>query len=223
MIAPPKPPPSHDELEALIKEARARQLRRRLFGAAGVAIAAASGLVVYAFAIGGTQPTNTASGGRPLTAAAPCGVAAGWRLRLDPRGWSEPTGQHTAPVVLTRVGAQPCTLDGYPTVTFLDARGRGLDFRYSHRGDEVVTSHSPRTVRVGGHGSAFFLLNKYRCDLHAVGVASRLRVGLPGVRGRLVVPLTYPTMDYCPADAPSRTIAVSPIVAKLRQAASSPG
>jgi hypothetical protein len=37
-LAPPKP--SHDELEALIKEARQRQLRRRLLGAAGVAIAA---------------------------------------------------------------------------------------------------------------------------------------------------------------------------------------
>ena len=52
MIAPPRPP-SHDELEALIKEARARQLRRRLFGAAGTAIAAALGLSVYAVLIGG--------------------------------------------------------------------------------------------------------------------------------------------------------------------------
>lgn len=52
MIAPPKPP-SHDELEALIKEARARQLRRRLLGAAGIAIAAAIGLSVYAFVSGG--------------------------------------------------------------------------------------------------------------------------------------------------------------------------
>jgi hypothetical protein len=38
MIAPPKPP-SHDEREALIKEARARQLRRRLLGAASMAMA----------------------------------------------------------------------------------------------------------------------------------------------------------------------------------------
>lgn len=66
MIAPPKPP-SHDELEALIKEARARQLRRRLLGAAGVAIAAAIGLGAYAVTTGGNpgilaQPP--ASGGR---------------------------------------------------------------------------------------------------------------------------------------------------------------
>jgi len=63
MIAPPKPPP--DELEALIKEARARQLRRRLLGAAGVAIVAAGGLSLYALVGGGgpsalTQPPANA-------------------------------------------------------------------------------------------------------------------------------------------------------------------
>jgi Domain of unknown function (DUF4232) len=52
MIAPPKRP-SQDELELLIKEARERQLRRRLLGAAAIAIAAAIGLSAYAFAIGG--------------------------------------------------------------------------------------------------------------------------------------------------------------------------
>jgi hypothetical protein len=66
MIAPPSPT-SHDELEALIKEARARQLRRRLLGAAGVAIAAALGLSVYALVTGGSvdvaQPS--AHGGTP--------------------------------------------------------------------------------------------------------------------------------------------------------------
>jgi hypothetical protein len=52
MIAPPRRP-THDEREALIKEARERQLRRRLLAAAGVAIAAAIGLGVYAFVTGG--------------------------------------------------------------------------------------------------------------------------------------------------------------------------
>lgn len=59
MIAPPKPP-SSDELEALIKEARARQRRRWLGGAALVAAMAA--LVNVAFAIGGGS-------GRALTRA----------------------------------------------------------------------------------------------------------------------------------------------------------
>jgi len=70
MIAPPKPP-SHDDLEALIKEARARQLRRRLLGAGGVAIPAAIGLVVYALSIGGNGD-GRASQLSPSAAAPPC-------------------------------------------------------------------------------------------------------------------------------------------------------
>ena len=51
MLAPPRPP--QDELELLIKEARERQLRRRLLGAAGVAVVAAIGLSVYVVASDG--------------------------------------------------------------------------------------------------------------------------------------------------------------------------
>lgn len=53
-LAPPKPTP-HDELEALIKEARARQMRRKLLGAAVVATAAAVALGIYAVATWGTS------------------------------------------------------------------------------------------------------------------------------------------------------------------------
>ena len=69
MLAPPKPP-SHDDPGALIKEARERQLRRRLVGAAGVAIVAALGLSAYALAIGGgghgRRAGGSASAGAPL-------------------------------------------------------------------------------------------------------------------------------------------------------------
>lgn len=58
MLAPPRPP--QDDPELLIKEARDRQVRRRLIGAAGLAIAAALGLAVYAITIGnGSFATNT--------------------------------------------------------------------------------------------------------------------------------------------------------------------
>jgi Protein of unknown function (DUF4232) len=80
MIAPPKPP-EHDELEALIKEARARQLRRRLLGAAGVAIVAALGLTAYALAIGrgghAKQTGGSASGGPPLCRSTQLSTSAG--------------------------------------------------------------------------------------------------------------------------------------------------
>jgi len=69
MIAPPKPP-AQDELEALIKEARERQLRRRLLGAAGVAVAAANALGIYALTIGASNRSTGSApsgpGGVPL-------------------------------------------------------------------------------------------------------------------------------------------------------------
>ena len=222
MIAPPRPP-SHHELEALIKEARARQLRRRLFGTAAVALAVALGLSAYAVGSARTHRTDIPSGGRPEAAAASCNVAGGWRLKLDGL-WSEPTGQHTAPLAITRRGASTCTLSGYPTVALLDAKGRELGFQYSHSGDQVIAPSRPRPVRIAAHGSAYFLVNKYRCDLRAVSAARFLRATLPGVRGSLTLRFLprSPLMDYCPADPPSRTVAVSPIVGRLLQAVARP-
>ncbi len=60
MIAPPSPP-LHEDLELLIKEARDRQLRRRLIGAAGIAIAAAVSLGIYV-AARGTQGSRNPTG-----------------------------------------------------------------------------------------------------------------------------------------------------------------
>jgi Protein of unknown function (DUF4232) len=219
MIAPPRPP-SLDDLEALIKEARARQLRRRLLGAAVIAVAAAVGVGIYAVAAGPTQRTRATSG-RQARVAAGCGTAGGWRLRTDGL-WSEPTGQHTVPLAIAPTGGQACTLDGYPTIVLLNRHGQRLPFSYSHRGDQVVTSRLPRAVHVDGHGAAFFLFNKYRCDIRSQSAARWLRVRLPGVSGWLVLQLRDQIIDFCPAEPPSRTIAVSPIVATLSQAAQLP-
>src|SRR5262245_1967040 len=65
MIAPPRPP-SKDEIEALIEEARGRQLRRRLLGAAGVAIAAALGLSVYALTTSPDRPATSTAEQKPV-------------------------------------------------------------------------------------------------------------------------------------------------------------
>ncbi len=217
MIAPPKPP-APDELEALIKEARERQLRRRLLAAAGVAVAAALGLGIYAFLVGGgSQQHSTTSRNRPQAAAAPCSSAAGWRLRIHGR-WSEPTESNTTPLELTRIGAQACTLRGYPQIVLLSARGHQLNFPYTHRGDLVVAARTPRAVHVAGGGSAFFLLNKNSCVVRNAKLARQLQVRLPGVRGVLTLRLPhYPMLGYCPTGLV--TIAVSPIVASLAQAA----
>lgn len=221
MLAPPKPP--HDDAELLIKEARARQLQRRLIGAAGLAVAAAVSIAAYAIATGSTRQPGATSGGqaRPATG---CRVVAGWRLVPDGL-WSEPTGQHTLPLALRRTGTQPCSLDGYPTVVFLDAHGQRLGFSYTHNGDQVVTSHVPHVVHVDGHGSGFFLINKYRCDIRAQSAARWVRVNPPGVSGWLVMRLRIrePIIDFCPAERPSRTVAVSPLVSNLIDASRQPG
>jgi uncharacterized protein DUF4232 len=198
-------------------------LRRRLLVAAGFAIAAALGLSIYASLGGSAGRTVTAAGSRPAAAAAACGVAGGWRLELDGL-WSEPTGQHTAPLVITRNGSSACTLSGYPAIALLDAKGHALGFRYTHSGDQVIAPQRPRLVHVAAHGSAYFLVNKYRCDIRALSAARFLRATLPGVRGSLTLRLSSrsPVMDYCPAEPPSGTVAVSPIVGRLLQAVAHP-
>ncbi len=71
MIAPPKPQ-EHEELEALIKEARERQLRRRLLGAAGIAVAAALALGIYALIAGGSSGSTAGNSPSRSAVAPPC-------------------------------------------------------------------------------------------------------------------------------------------------------
>jgi hypothetical protein len=107
-------------------------------------------------------------------------------------------------------------------VVLLDGQGRRLAFSYSNHGDQVVTSHSPHVVHVDEHGSAFFLFNKYRCDIRAQSAARWVRVKLPGVSGWLVMQLRNQNIDFCPAEPPSQTVAVSPLVGKLIDAGAQP-
>lgn len=127
--------------------------------------------------------------------------------------WSEATGQHTATIVVTNRGPT-CVLDGYPKLVLLDARHHVLRFIYSHRGDQMITSERPRSVRVAHGRSVYFSFNKYRCDIHALASAVTAHVRLPGSHRWLAVRLSpvAPPFDYC-HEAPSLYVAVSPIAA----------
>lgn len=119
MIAPPRPP-SHDELEALIKEARERQLRRRLFAAASAAVLAAAGLAIYALTAGGGAQGGVTSGspagGAPLCRSSQLSVAA---------IWDGAAGHLFNFFTITNRGAGACSLpSGRPTV--LLTRGGSL-------------------------------------------------------------------------------------------------
>ena len=144
MIAPPKPP-AQDELELLIKEARERQLRRRLVGAAGVAIVAAVGLGVYALAVGDgdhASPTGRSAGaGAPLCRSSQLSSTAGLN--------GEAFGTMGGTVVLTNRSAVACSFPtGRPHVAIL-WRGRVLPTR------EAAQPTSGRTIPVlGPHSGA---------------------------------------------------------------------
>jgi hypothetical protein len=127
----------------------------------------------------------------------------------------EATGQHTTAFIVTNRGASTCTLRGYPRIVLLAGNRRVLPFAYTRNGDQMITKHRPNTVRVLPGRSAFFAINKYRCDIHAVAGATIVRVLLPGAKHWLQHGLNpRRSLDYCPAELPSRTIAVSPIVGR---------
>ena len=114
MIAPPKPP-AQDELELLIKEARERQLRRRLLGAAGVVIGTAVTLSVFAVAVGGgghaRRTGSSASAGAPLCRASQLSSTAGLNGAV---------GTLDGTVLLTNAGGSACSFPtGRPRVTVL--------------------------------------------------------------------------------------------------------
>jgi Domain of unknown function (DUF4232) len=144
MLAPPRPP-SHDEFEALIKEARERQLRRRLLGAASVAVAAAVGLAVYAFTIGdGSQGGVTSSslpGAAPLCRSSQLSVAAIWNGAV---------GNLFNFFTITNRGAGACSLpSGRPSV-LLVRHGSPLEVEERAAADGSFPGKPVATLVPGG-------------------------------------------------------------------------
>jgi hypothetical protein len=120
-VAPPKPP--QDELEALIPEARARQLRRRLVAAACIAVAAALALSVYA--ISGGFKHQRSAGSQSAGAAPACRSS---QLSTS-AGFTAAAGTTFNPVLMTNRSNQTCTLAvGVPNVQVL-FRGETFSIR----------------------------------------------------------------------------------------------
>jgi hypothetical protein len=68
ILSPPPAAPEHDELELLIREARARQRRRQILGAAVLAAAIGAGLAVWASVPGGGGSRHQTKARPPATA-----------------------------------------------------------------------------------------------------------------------------------------------------------
>jgi hypothetical protein len=132
---------------------------------------------------------------------------------------SEKTGQVTETIVISNTAVTPCVLNGYPSVTLVDSKGRSLPFAYRFQGDEMITSNRPRAVRVAEHGSAAFALNQVACQTFTTRAAREVRFTLPGADGRLSVRLPRePFFVYCGIPDPGHEVDVSPIESSLAAA-----
>ncbi|HEX4323273.1 MAG TPA: DUF4232 domain-containing protein [Gaiellaceae bacterium] len=156
VIAPPESPP-HDELEALIREARVRQRRRWLGAAAGVAIAAAIGLGVYASLP--RSAGNARQGHAPAGAGSRSSRCRTDQLRVSWIANGASAGEFYTDITLTNLSTRSCALRGWPTVGYLlrgdrrVARGAGHDRNGTQKGALPI-----RTVVLRPHAAASFNL-----------------------------------------------------------------
>jgi hypothetical protein len=184
MIAPPKPP-SFDELEALIKEARARQLRRRLLGAAGVAIGAAIGLSAYAVTIGG-NPTNLGAGPADAgRATGPLCRASQLSMQIGGQGATQMT---LGGAVLTNTSGSTCALPtGRPFVR-ITWQGRAMAVTEPVPARGSVQSGSPAHILAPGAKALVSMEWGNWCGRYAYG-------NVPHGRPRTAAPKALPTFQ----------------------------
>ena len=158
-VAPPKQP-ARNEPDALIPEARAHQWRRRLIGAAFVALAAGVALSIYAIAFGGAgQGTHTGGGKLNAVAAFPRCRSAELRL-TGPRFNGAYTGHEVDNFTFTNVSAHACVLRGWPNVSLvlsdrvvLETAKRGRIRNGAERTGRLLPV---RAVQLSPQGSASF-------------------------------------------------------------------
>ena len=152
----------------------------------------------------------TTSASTPVHFASRCTssqLTLGWGGRI-----SEPTGQHTLSLTLTNSSHAGCHLFGYPGISFVDPGGRVLPLRYVWGGDQVVTSSKPVMVDLPAGGTAYVLVNKYRCDTTDVMQGAVVRVIPPDERAFLQVSIMDNVpMDYCGPGDPGSIVYVSPV------------
>ena len=113
-----------------------------------------------------------------------------------------------------------CVLFGYPRVRLTDRAG-DIPFSIRHGGDQMVTSHPPMRVVVRARGTAFVVMNHYRCDLGDLRAADVVRLGLRSPRaGTTAIRLTdrYRKPNYCGKGDPGSILTVSPFEPSLRAA-----
>jgi hypothetical protein len=110
------------------------------------------------------------------------------------------------------VGTEACYLFGYPGIGVYDASNRLLPLDYHWGGDQEVTDAAPTRVGLAPGGTAYVLVNKYRCDLGIGDAGITLQLIPPDDTKSLVLNIqNLMSEDYCVPGADGSTLSISPI------------
>lgn len=193
VVAPPEPPRPED-LEALIREARARQRRRWTIGAVAVATVAAIGLAVWAVVPGSGKPRHARASRPPVGAAVPACRTAGLSISF-PLAFAA-TGHEGGWLRFANTGRQPCLLAGWPSVRVVERNGTTLPVRHERLDAMWVpltwkhARNAPR-LTLGPGESAIAEIQDGDVPpgngSRACPTARTLRVGVPGDRRRVTI------------------------------------
>jgi len=103
----------------------------------------------------GPVPTPSTVPGGVTPASAPC---RGPQLKLSAEGGDTGAGNRVSTLGLQNVGAQPCSLTGYPAVVLQDRQGRNLTAVRAEQtpGSYFRQGQAPTPVELAPQGKAFF-------------------------------------------------------------------
>jgi Protein of unknown function (DUF4232) len=166
---------------------------------------ATSGLVPPLTGPAATAPPTTTA----VVTSVPCSSAA-LRLGVGPPV-SEETGEHSLLLTLTNASPAACFLEGYPAMTLDDTGQAPLPFSYDHAGYQT-TGPTPQRVALAPQGTAYVMINKYRCDLGDRDTATTLGLVPPGGTTSLTLSITgLRDFSYCGPGDPGSTVDISPV------------
>jgi hypothetical protein len=177
-------PPPQDELELLIREARARQRKRRLGAAALLALAA--GLAAAASAlVSASQHGETGKAGRPapVAPARPCRTG---QLRLGKPSFDGAFTAHAVDnVTFTNASSRSCSLRGWPTIEAVLPGSRMVLARAGRVRNATSRAVLPvrEVVLAPGAAASFHVI-----EADGTGLDSICSLPLPAVRVLVVPP-----------------------------------
>jgi hypothetical protein len=195
IVAPPKPP-RPEELEALIREARARQRRRWMTAGAVVAVLAGAGLAIRS-ATPGTP--RSAAHERPTVRRATAASCRVDQLRVTFVRKGAVMGEEGGLLRFTNTGSRTCTIFGWPRVVAVTRAGSHVRasriaqapmlystawLRWGETPRLALRSGSSGYAILGGYDNpaAFGRPGTWRCPS-----ARRLLVTLPAGHGSVVI------------------------------------